>query len=312
VELPVLIRRSRIINLDLYLGRLASDRFYVLRDLDDAPEARLSAVGFSEKPEDGDTILPAAMGSVSRFNVEGRWIVHRDRPKESRYIRTTFRQWQTWDGEQHEDFKDIYRDCYPRELIEPASVQLTCRHPNGRSLVTSPLLINAPENRDHNKHVINLFLELFGSCVLAGEDLAVPPAIRTRQVNWRFLPPGHYPWDRLKDHLDKVLRATASGAHLVIMDRQETLTRYKPDELYVGEGGFADYIGYVFKSRGLVILESIQRDNALYVFGEDWERCSQMTKAEVINSGLHRERIIHTKGWKVRLHQILRYAETAE
>lgn len=307
----MLIQRSRIINLDRYLGRLAADRFHVVRDLGDVPAARLSAIGFPATPADGDTILPAAVGSVSRFNAEGRWIVRRDQPKKSRYIRTTFWQWQTWDGEQHEDFRDIYRDCYPRELIEPPSVQVIYRELDGRRLIASPLLVNTPESGDHNKHVINLFLESFGGCALAAEDMAIPPPIRARQVNWRFLPPGRYPWDRLKEHLDKTLRATASGTHLVIMDRQETLARYAPDELYVGEGGFADYIGYVFRSRGLVILESIQRDNALYVFGEGWERCSQLTKAEVISNGLHRERIVHSTGWKARLHKALRRAEAA-
>ena len=308
----MLIKRSRILNLDLYLGRLTADRFHVVHELDEVPETRLAAIDFAGTPIDGDTILPAVLGPVSRFNAEGRWIVHRNQPKEPRYIRTTFWQWQTWDGEQHEDFKDIYRDCYPRELLKPPSVQLTYRVLPGRRLLVSPLLVNQAESRDHNKHVINLFLELFGSCVLAGEDLAIPPTIRTRQVNWRFLPPGRYPWDNLKDHLNKMLRATASGTHLVIMDRQETITRYAPDELYVGKGGFADYIAYVFKSRGLVIMESIRRDNALYAFGEAWEQCSKLTKAEVINNRLHRERIIHTAGWKARLQRVLECVEAAE
>lgn len=308
----VFIQRSRIINLDRYLGGLAAEQFHVVHDFAAVPEARRTAIGFPARLADGDAITPAALGSVSRFNSEGRWTVHRDRPKESRYIRTSFWQWQTWDGAHHDAFADIYRNCYPRTQVLPPSVQLTYRVADGRALLTSPLLSNKPAGRDHNKHVINLFLEMFGSCTLAGEDVAVPLAIPTRQVNWRFLPPGRYPWDRLKKVLEHKLRVVASGTHLVIMDRQDTLQRYRPDEVYVGEGGFSDYVGYVFRSRGLVILESIQRDNALYVFGNGWERCSQMTKAEIIGDRLHRDRIIHTQGWKDRLHNLLAIPEAAE
>ncbi len=58
---------------------------------------------------------------------------------------------------------------------------------------------------------------------------------------------------------------------------------------------------YVFGSRGLVVLESVRRDNAIYVFGLDWKRFAQLSKAEILSNGYHKSRIIHSKGWKQRI-----------
>ena len=47
----------------------------------------------------------------------------------------------------------------------------------------------------------------------------------------------------------------------------------------------------------MYILECVHFGNATYVFGDDWEILSQMTKAEILNSDLQQDRLIHRENW---------------
>lgn len=245
---------------------------------------------------------------MSRFNANGKWEVHRDRPKEPRYIRTVLWRWTQWAGrdkEEHEGFKDIFRDCYPRDFVDPPAVELTYMERDGERLVVSPELLNDSRSADRNRHTINLLLELFGECETVARDLTrlSPPAIR--KVNWHMLPSGRHPWERLRDHLDEALKRRSEDTRRVIMDRQETIRSYGPTDIFIGAGGFDDYLAYVFPARKLVILESVRKDNALYVFGRDWQRVSQLSKAEVLSNRFHLARIVHSDGWKGRLARLM-------
>lgn len=309
------IRKTRIINLENYLGPIPEGAsFRIITDVTSKPEMLMRA-GFGSDPGSGEIILPSPCGRVSRFNANGRWTVRRDLPKEPRYIRTISWRWRQWAGrdqhEEKEEFRDIFRDCYPRELVPPPSVDLTYIEVGGQRLVASPVLTHAPMNSDANKHAINLFLEMFGVCELATEELGryTHPDLRT--VNWRMLPPGVHPWERLLEHLEQILVRTSENTRRVIMDRAIFLRSLGPDQLYVGAGGFSDYVAYVFRAHGLVVLESIRQDNALYAFGEDWQVVSRLTKAEILSQHRHRARIIHTDGWKARLRALLNRAAAA-
>jgi hypothetical protein len=96
---------------------------------------------------------------------------------------------------------------------------------------------------------------------------------------------------------------------MFIMDRQIAINNYGPDRYYVGEGGFHDYVAYEFTARGIVVMESFRRDNAIYVFGDDWAKVSKLTKAEVLSNKFHRERIIHSSRYKDRLSDLFHVAD---
>jgi hypothetical protein len=110
----MLIKRSKIRNVASYLDALPKGtKFRVTAELDDRLVRRLHMMGFSEKPESGDTVLPRPYGPVSRFNAFGGWQLHRDLPKQDRFIRTVSWRWKQWSGrhesEEREEFRDIYR-----------------------------------------------------------------------------------------------------------------------------------------------------------------------------------------------------------
>ncbi|PZQ45942.1 MAG: hypothetical protein DI556_21645 [Rhodovulum sulfidophilum] len=254
-------------------------------------------------------MLPPPVGPVSRFNADGRWIVHRDLPKEERYIRTVSWRWKQWAGRDHteerEEFRDINRECYPRTLVPPPGVELTYVEADDKRLLLVPLMENVPGQVETIGHAINLLLELAGECQLVREDFTpfAPPLLH--RVNWKMLPPGAHPWECIAGHLSDVLKRTADNTQRVILDRQATIMEHRPDEQYVGLGGFSDYIAYVFMAQGMVVLESIRRDNAIYIFGDGWQSFARLTKAEVLGNGLHRARIVHSAGWKERLAEAL-------
>ena len=300
------ISKRRVRNISNYLYQVPLDSSFRVRvPLESRGEAILKHAGFEGSPSQGDTILPAACGPVSRFNSEGKWLVHRDRPKESRYIRTVSWSWKDWGGNEHEDFRSIYRDCYPRTLVPPPAVELTYVQHGGQAYLISSSLKNVSSAEDGNRHVVNLCLELGRECEIVRDDLKAfaPPA--TRNVNWKLLPPGKHPWPRVKEHIDASLTRLSPKSKSVIYDRKRTIMTHEPTEQHVGIGGFADYIAYVFASRELVILESVRRGNAIYAFGQDWQIVSQLSKAEIIAGDLHIERIVHSEGWKDRLAKLL-------
>ncbi|WP_025898638.1 hypothetical protein [Sneathiella glossodoripedis] len=310
------IRKKRIRSLSAYISNIPiGAEFHPVVELDEASLKKLPRIGFSTEPASGDTILPNVVGPISRFNTDGKWQIHRDQPKEKRYIRTVRWTWKQWAGrgqyEEHEDFRDIYRRCYPRSLIPVPGVELTYIEKDDKILIVAPALRNLDKQHPDVLHSVNLLLELFGVCELVKADLGSFSNIKVKRLNWQLLPPGKYPWVRLKGHLDEVLKRMSENTQSVIFDRQETILSFNPDEQFVGKGGFSDYISYVFKDRGLVVLESIRKGNAIYVFGLDWDRFSKLTKSEIINANLHLARLVHTKGWKTKIAQLLDDRKTA-
>lgn len=294
------IRRSRIRNLENYIGHIPDGT--VLRVVAHVTDDKMTErIGLGSDPGTGETILPAIVGPVTRFNSEGRWIVRKDLPKEVRYIRTVSWSWTEWNGDEHEDFRDIYRECYQRDIVPPPSVELTYVETEAGRFIVSPSIERDADSADLALHTINVFLELFRSCEIASNDLSALEAPVVKHANWRLLPAGQYPWDRVDDHVGYALKRVSDGVRDVILDRQHTLKSLKPDECWVGEGGFDDYMAYVFHSHGLVVLESLRRDNAIYLFKGDWRPVSRLTKAQIIQNGLHHARIVHTKDWKGKL-----------
>ena len=303
-------RQKRIRSVPKALAPLIPEtRFRVVVPVAGVPASRMCAAGFSAEAEPGDTILPTPVGPVSTYNANGRYVALRDLPKEYRYVVTIEWTWQQWNGphskvEQTED-KAIYKWCYQREFLEPPSSELSIADHEGQLLVSSEELRKTPGETDRVRHVLNLFLELFGEYEIrhVGLQSIVPSNIR--KVNWRLLPPGQYPWRRVREHVAQVLQNAAPRHANPIYRRIDKVASFNPEEVYFGQGGFRSYVAYIFKSRALTVLESVMLDNATYVLGQDWHEVSQMTKAEIIRGDLHLGRLIHGNNWAVRIDELL-------
>lgn len=305
------IRQTRIRSVQRVLGAiLPNTRFRVVVAVAGLPPGKLTKAGFSANPQPGDTILPAAVGTVTSYNANGRYVVRKDLPKEERYITTVEWTWEQWVGrnrtETRTEDRPIYKECYQRDFHPPPASELTIVDHNGDILIVSEELLKTAAHEDHIRHVLNLFLELFGECEVRHADLQaiMPPNIR--KVNWALLPPGQYPWSQVRRHVTQILGNKAPRFANPIHHRLEKLASFNPDEVYVGHGGFRSYVAYIFNAKGFAVLESIMLDNATYVFDRNWQQVSQMTKAQILQDNLHLDRIIHSANWDDRIDDLLR------
>lgn len=153
----------------------------------------------------------------------------------------------------------------------------------------------------------NLLLEGFGEVQFARADLVPPLNVPVKRLNWDLFPQGHLPWPQVRRQLDRVIERAPPSVRPVIRSRTDAVERYGPDFVGIGRAGFQGYWVFGFTRHRLFVLESRLLDNATYILGTDWETVSQMTKAEVINSGLAIARLIHDRSWYERLDEELRH-----
>lgn len=302
----MMIFRKYIRNVEKYLFPVKKgERFYIgLLDIL-KHKSNLFKVGFTPELQIGETVLPAIFGSVSRFNAEGKYIKHKDKPME-----TVFRQvdwhWQDWGGHEHSDIVDVPYQRYPREFINPPSIEMKIiSTSDSEKIVVSNILKYEASNCEVIKHVINLFLEIFHECAILSNNLVpVVQRIPVKRLNWEVLPQGKYPWYKSKI-LDPLINKAAPGVRPVISHRFETIKQAKPDFLALGRAGFHGYVVFGFTEKNLYVLESIYFGNATYVFEENWEQLSQLTKAEILSERLQKDRIIHKNGWDASIKHLL-------
>jgi len=270
----------------------------------------LDRIGFAPEKSIGDSVLPTSdFGPVSRYNTDGKLVIHKDKPKETAYRQAEW-HWQEWRGrhatEEQSRIVDVPYERYPRTFIPPPSIELTIgKTAAGRLAILSPRIEFNASNKNSITHIINLFLEIFGRCEVFSDSLEEMVSSPLRRLNWRILPPGKYPWPKLKSQIDRLLQYATKGNRKVIEYRLWVINSYAPAFHAIGQAGFRGYIVFGFPDRNLFFLESMYFGNATYVFAENWETLSKMTKAEILSQDLHVDRIIHRQGWQQRVHQLL-------
>lgn len=307
----MIIRGKSIRNIDQHLdpSNYGNRRIFGVK-LDPHTNQLLTNIGFSPNPSLGDSVLPAPdFGPVSRFNAEGKVKIHRDQPMETAYRQVEW-HWNEfrgrYDTEEQSKIVDVPYDRYPRTFIAPPSVELTIgKTASGNKALLAPPILPTQENKEDALHIINLFLEIFNECEVFSELLEEMITSPIRRLNWRILPPGRYPWPKLKTEIAQILKDIKKGNQPVIEARLESINSYGPDFHAVGEAGFRGYVIFGFPQKNLFLLESMYFGNATYVFADNWESLSKRTKAEILNENLQKDRIIHREGWQQKIHKLL-------
>lgn len=273
----------------------------------------LKKMGFTDKLEIGETILPAKVGPVTRFNSEGKELIDKNKPKEimSREIEWCWNQW-AGKGNTERVCKNViitYKR-YARIFINPPSVEVTIsKKDEDKIWITTPKIKLSENNYERAIIQINLMLELFGSCHILSESL-IPSIIPTIKLNWQILPPGKRPWIEQKKLLGPIFDLIKDKRRRPVIDsRLENMNKLGPDFTATGTYGFKGYIVFGFLSKNIYILESILYGNAIYVFNDKWEHLTKRTKAEIINNGLQIERITHNGdriNWESKIKELLK------
>lgn len=264
----------------------------------------LKNIGFSDELEIGDYLIPEPVGKVTSMNANGKEIIRRDLPK-SPEPRSFFTTWKDWHGQEHSGIQTRSIDMYPREYIHPQSQALHIIQLNNEKYVSTDALVLNEENEELNIHICNIMLECFGGFDITDAANQNLLSTKIRQLHWDILPPGEYPWARAKPLIGEITKKLTKTDKETVEARMEIITRYNPDFLATGRAGFSGYFVYGFRNKGVYILESIHLDNATYVFGDDWETLSKLTKKQIINGEIQHQRIVHDRAWKISIRQVL-------
>lgn len=258
-------------------------------------KSKLLALGFSKDLQVGETLLPPAVGTASRFNSEGKLVVDKSKPKDTIYwdVEWTREQW-AGRGETEEVTTTVThsRKVWHKDLIPPPSVEITIsKKEDGLVYITTPLV--SFSDIDMAKHSINLMLDLFGFCDILSKD-GVPVIKQRQRLNWQILPPGKRPWKEQRKFLKPLFDKIKSKNKVRVFEKRfERLDALNPDKTSIGMNGYQGYIIFHFEKKNIHVLESSIYGNALYIFNKDWKRLSQKTKAEIINSGQYVDRFTH-------------------
>ncbi|WLQ14341.1 hypothetical protein O5O45_00100 [Hahella aquimaris] len=264
----------------------------------------LEAIGFAADPEVGDYLIPQPVGKVTAKNAHGKEIIRKDLPMEPE-PRSYHRTWKDWHGQEHSGIQTRYIDMYPREFKPAEEETLHVIQINDNKYVSTDILVLDSENESRNIHLSNLMLECFGGFEIVDAKNGSVIGSKVKQLHWDILPPGEYPWSRAKPLVGEVTKRLKESEKEVVESRMQSITRYNPDFLATGRAGFSGYFVYGFSTKGIYILESVHLDNATYVFGDDWERLSKLTKNQIINGNLEHKRIIHDQKWDREIRRLL-------
>jgi hypothetical protein len=270
--------------------------------------AKLNVIGFTTDLSIGETVLPSVVGPVTRFNAEGKNIVRRDLPKETVYRQIEW-HWTERHGDrevEQSDFRYVPYERYPRDFVPPPSVELQiAADSEGNKLLVAGAFDYDTANYQAIAHSINVLLEIFGECEILTEDLQPIAPLAARRLNWEILPPGKQPWERVKKSVAPIIERAKKGNQGVILRRLEFMHLAVPELIAQGRGGFSGYIIFGFPRKNLYVLESLYYGNATYVFRENWEKLSQLTKAEILSGNLQTARIVHQPGWEKEVRHLL-------
>jgi hypothetical protein len=306
----MVITQRRIRNVRRHLAPVARGTSVVvaLEHIDRFRDPLVKA-GFTPQLASGETVLPApAFGPRSRYNAEGDYKKHKDQPMETAYrvVEWTRTEWHGPDRVKKTDFRDVPYERYRRTFLPPPSLEMTiATTPDGdRVLVTPPCAYNH-ENDSVLQHTINLYLEMFGECSILTENLDQIMRVPVIRLNWTILPPGRWPWSRLRREVEPLVMRAPGGNQAFILHRLELVNSHGPDFLAVGQAGFRGYLVFGFTERNRFVCESIYVGNATYVFDERWEELSKLTKAEILSENLQTDRIIHRTNWDGRIGALL-------
>lgn len=172
-----------------------------------------------------------------------------------------------------------------------------------RFRVDEPLQRGAPDFASNLVFNLRLLREAVGDANVFDADLDDREFARIQHVDWELLPHGSV--DRILERLSARKHVDADRLR-VAGERLRALDRLGHDGFILGTGGFARYFGAKFGDR-LVALENLDYGNALYVFEEDWEHLTQLSRSELIkrrDPTVHR--VPHVPGWPSVLRKLIR------
>lgn len=150
---------------------------------------------------------------------------------------------------------DIYRSCYPKEVVPPCGIELQLFEDENRQQFVIAYLTDEIRKK-YLIETINLFLEIYGVCYIFDGTIQIDNSTRRQRCNWEMLPPGEMP----SKHIQKQLIERGEKTDTYNIFRLEYMEKFKSEKVVEGINGFNGYYAYIFEK--YCVLESAVYGNA--------------------------------------------------
>ncbi len=253
-------------------------------------------IGFSIPLVEGECVVPRYNINIkTKENIDGKAFLLRDLPKEPYYVELPWTAIDKW-GNMHSGINIVTRYRFQKGYTEAYNIELiVSKKEDGRYIIHSNAIKLMIENEDKIKFIMNLFLSLFGRIEIYNNKLK--DRVKAKHVNFEILRPGTVSRNDLLEIFKRSTNSKNNDVIKLIMKRFEFLNQFNVnDYIVIGKNSFYGY--YALQTKKCWILECNFTNNATYIFGDDWEELSKLTKQQVINNSLCKKRIFHTITWE--------------
>jgi len=246
---------------------------------------------------------PREMGRFSRWNIDGRKVALRDRPK----VTVSF----CHDSPNFGDYaKGTHQVCWDREVWQKETrfgksleVSMTTVDDQVAFRIDERLDPVAANFERDLLEAVNILQENVGCAGVHAAAADPATFVGSVRVTWELLPVGTR---------DEMVRAVVAklghGGRPVpdtVRERIEAFHALGPTDIITGSSGFSRYIGAKIQD-DLVVLENPIHGNAVYILGSDWEEVSQRTRIDLLrDETAHYDRVVHRDGWQRRMTDIV-------
>ncbi|GAF21678.1 hypothetical protein JCM19047_1379 [Bacillus sp. JCM 19047] len=299
---------KRIRKVDSHISHISEgSKVYLGLVMTDEVKEILKRLGYDQL-QIGETLLPPPeLGSVSKYNSQGKMVINRQLPKID-LCRDQYYDIKDWHGNRHTGTRIVCRKVFQKDQIPPPEIYLTIVGNSEEKFIIAEEVITKNENLSKQNviHIINLFLEIFGKVDFLDTKLHEYKKIDIKRINWEILRNDIGSWDDLRDNVDELLKHKKISEKILVKNRLELISEYSPNLVVTGINGYRGYIVFGFPSSNIFIFESLEYGNATYIFEGGWEELSKMTKREIMNGRYYKNRFIHQKGWSDQLREVLK------
>jgi hypothetical protein len=250
-------------------------------------------------------------GKYSDRNKNGYEIKRKDLPMEPYTISVESPNW----GDSGNGTHTVHwtKERYPIEFHAPESLEIKIESPKKAPGQDKYIIkfeveeVMDKKSRNFKERLLknlNLLQENIGYCDVLPAGRSLNEYLKTLHVSWEILPPGTR---------EEALARLTKGRTLSEQERKDTEDRYdffqslKPAKIVYGMSGSERYLGALLRE-DRIVFENMEYGNAIYMMFEDWQTLSQKSRVELLSGryGKNFERIVHTKGWKNQVREIIK------
>jgi hypothetical protein len=253
---------------------------------------------------------PPESGRYSGFNVFGKTLVRKDRPKVPKSFTMLVPNFGDWSKGSH--YVTQTRMVYRRDFFPPHEIEIKIelleevQKPEHsfvvKFVVQEVLNSGQPDFGERLLANINLLQENVGYVSVYPSDATRADFLQTVHIDWEILPVGDA--GLVVRRLVGASRGNRVELERTILARQKLLESLGPVNWIIGTSGFSRYLGAKFKDN-LVVFENIEYGNAIYVMFEKWAELSKRSRIDLLARPEGFVRIVHRKGWEDQLRKVI-------